>query len=114
MEAEMQVKQVKRLARELEQCTGKLSSGIRQLDALCESRYVQPMEKKLQMQSDFLKRQCSLCKDLAAVLERAVCLYEKTEESVIQAAETDAGHRYQETLKTVSLSRMPQIPVTFK
>ena len=49
MEAEMQVKQVKRLAQELEQDTGKLLSGIRQLDALCESRYLQPMEKKLRL-----------------------------------------------------------------
>ena len=114
MEAEMQVKQVKRLAQELEQDTGKLLSGIRQLDALCESRYLQPMEKKRRLESDFLKRQCNLYKDLAAVLERAACLYEKTEESIIQAAETDAGRRYQETLKTVSLSRMPQIPVTLK
>lgn len=114
MEAEMQVKQVKRLAQELEQYTGRLSSGIRQLDALCESRYMQPVEKKLRIQSDFLKRQCSLCKDLAAVLERAGYLYEKTEESIIQAAEADVGRRYQETLNTVSLSRMPQIPVTLK
>ncbi len=114
MEAEMQVKQVKRLAQELEQHTGKLSSEIRRLDALCENRYLQPVEKKLRQQSDFLKRQYTLCKDLAAVLERSVCLYEKTEEAIIQAAEADAGRRDQETLKAVSLSRMPHIPVTLK
>ena len=37
MEAEMQVKQVKRLAQELEQDTGKLLSGIRQLDEMKQS-----------------------------------------------------------------------------
>ena len=60
-----------------------------------------------------MKKQSSLCKDLAAVLEQAGYLYEKAEEEIIQAAETDA-RRYEETLRAVSLPDMAQIPVTLK
>lgn len=110
MEAGMQLKQLRHLAEELEQCGKKLSSNISRLDALCESRYSQPLEKKLRAQSSFLKKQASLCRDMAAVLEQAVYLYEKTEESVIQAAETDA-RKYEEVLRAVSLSDVAHVPV---
>lgn len=111
MEAEMQLKQLKRLAYELEQCEKKLSSNIERLDAFCGKRWKdQPVEKKLSMQSSFLKKQAGLCKDMAAALEQAVYLYERTEESVIQAAEADTG-RYQETLRTVSLAGIAKVPV---
>ena len=46
-------------------------------------------------------------------VEQAGYLYEKAEEEIIQAAETDA-RRYEETLRAVSLSDMAQIPVTLK
>lgn len=110
MEAEMQLKQLRRLAKELEQCGGRLSSYVRQLDGLQGSRSCQPVEKKLSAQSSFLKKQAGLCKDLAAVLEQAGYLYEKTEESIIQAAEADT-RRQKETLRAVSLAGMEQIPV---
>lgn len=110
MEAEMQLEQLRRLAEELQQCEKKLSSNISRLDAFCESRYSQPLEKKLCAQSSFLKKQAGLCKDMAAVLEQAVYLYEKTEESVIQAAEADA-RKYEETVRTVSLTNMANIPI---
>lgn len=110
MEAGMQLRQLRHLAKELEQCGKKLSSNISRLDALCESRYSQPLEKKLCAQSSFLKKQAGLCQDMAAVLEQAVYLYEKTEESVIQAAEADA-RKYDEVLRTVSLSDMAYVPV---
>ena len=113
MEAEMQLKQLRRLAQELEQCERKLSSNIKRLDALCERRCSQPVEKKLCMQSSFLKKQAGLCKDMAAVLEQAVYLYDKTEESIIQAAEADT-RRYEETLRAVSLLEMAHVPVTLK
>lgn len=110
MEAEMQLEKLRRLAEELGQCEKKLSSNISRLDALCESRYSQPLEKKLRVQSSFLKKQAGLCRDMAAVLEQAVYFYEKTEEAVIQAAETDA-RKYEEVPRTVSLSDMAHIPV---
>lgn len=110
MEAEMQLKQLRRLAYELEQCEKKLSSNIEQLDTLCKKRCNQPVQKKLSMQSSFLKQQAGLCKDLAAALEQAVYLYERAEESIIQAAEADT-RRYQETLRTVSLAGIAKIPV---
>lgn len=113
MEAEVQVKQLRRLAQELEQCAGKLSSNIRRLDALCESRYSQPMEKKLQVQSSFLKKQAGLCKDMAAALEQAGFRYEKTEEAIIMAVETEAA-KQEEKLQAISLLEMVQIPVTLK
>lgn len=113
MEAEMQLKQLRRLAQELEQCERKLSSNIKRLDALCGSRCSQPVEKKLSTQSSFLKKQASLCKDMAAVLEQTVYLYEKTEESIIQTAEADA-RRYEETLRAVSLSESAYVPVTLQ
>lgn len=113
MEAEMQLKQLRRLAQELEQCERKLSSNIKRLDALCGSRCSQPVEKKLSTQSSFLKKQASLCKDMAAVLEQTVYLYEKTEESIIQTAEADV-RRYEETLRAVSLSEIAYVPVTLQ
>ena len=111
MEATMHLKQLKRLAQELGQCEKELSSNIRRLDAVCEGCHNQRIEKKLDSQSSFLKKQASLCKDLAAVLEQAGYLYEKTEEEMMQAAETDA-RRYEETLRAVSLPEMVQFPVT--
>lgn len=110
MEAEMQLRQIRHLAQKLEQCEKKLSSNISRLDDLCESRYSQPMEKRLRAQSSFLKKQAGLCRDMAAALEQAGYLYEKTEEAIIQAAEADA-RRYDETLRAVSLSDMARIPV---
>ena len=69
MEVFIQQKQVKRLAQELAQCGGKLSSQICRLDTLCESQKSQPqLYKTLCAQSSLLKKQASLCKDLAAVL----------------------------------------------
>lgn len=111
MEAKVCLKQVMRLAQELEQCEKKLSSNIERLDALCEGKCSRQIKKKMYAQSETLKKQASLCKDLAAVLEQAVYLYEKTEETVIQEAETDA-RRYEETLQTVSLVELAHIPVT--
>lgn len=115
MEAMMQLKQLKRLAQELGQCEKKLSSNIGRLDALCGSQCSRQMEKKLRTQSSGLKKQACLCKDLTAALEQAVYLYEKTEESVIQAAETDTV-RYEETLRAVHLDlvEMAHIPVRLK
>lgn len=114
MEAEVQVKQIKCLAQELGHCERKLSSGISRLDALCESQKSQPvLYKKLCEQSDFLKKQAGLCKDLAAVLEQAGYLYEKAEESIIQAADTN-GRRYEETLRAVSLAQAVPVPVKLK
>lgn len=114
MEAEMQLKQLRRLAQQLEQCERKLSSNIKRLDALCESRCSLPMEKKLHTQSAFLKKQAGLCKDMAAVLEQAVYQYEKAEELIILAAEIDAGRHYKETLRAVSLMETAHIPVTLQ
>ncbi len=111
MEAEMQIRQVRRLAQDLEQCERKLSSAVGRLDALCENRSDQPIEKKLLSQSGFLKKQARLCKDMAAVLEQAGALFEKTEETVIQAAEADVV-RQEETPRTVSLLESVYIPVT--
>ena len=111
MEAKVWLRQVMRLAQELEQCEKKLSSNIERLDALCKGRCSRQIKKKMCEQSETLKKQASLCKDLAAVLEQAVYLYEKTEESVIQAAETDP-RRYEETLRAVSLVEWTHIPVT--
>ncbi|MDE7312626.1 MAG: hypothetical protein K2N87_13565 [Eubacterium sp.] len=114
MEAEIQVKQLRRLAQELAQCARKLLSETSRLDALCESQKSQPVfYKKLCAQSDVLKKQASLCKDFAAVLEQVGYLYEKTEEEIILAAEAD-GRRYEETLRAVSLPQTAQIPVTLK
>ena len=113
MEATMQVRQLKRLVQEFGQCEKELSSNIRRLDAVCESCHDQLIKKKLDSQGSFLKKQSSLCKDLAAVLEQAGYLYETAEEEIIQAAETDA-RRYEETLRAVSLPDMAQIPVTLK
>ena len=95
MEATMQVRQLKRLVQEFGQCEKELSSNIRRLDAVCESCHDQLIKKKLDSQGSFLKKQSSLCKDLAAVLEQAGYLYEKAEEEIIQAD-------------------MAQIPVTLK
>ncbi len=113
MEAEMQLRQLKRLAQELEQCEKQLSSKIRRLEAICESRCSQPVEKELGTQSLYLKKQADLCKDLAAVLEQAVNMYEKTEEQIIHAGETKA-RRYEETLQAVSLTDLAHIPVTLR
>lgn len=113
MEAKMHKKQLKHLAQEMEQCGQKLSSHIRRLDDLCESRYSQPLEKKLRAQSSFLKKQAGLCRDLAAVLEQTGYLYEKAEESIIQAAEADAG-KQEEILRAVSLADMARIPVSLR
>ena len=114
MEAMVQVKQLKRLAQELAQCAGKLSSETSRLDALCESQKSQPaFYKKLCAQSEALKKQAGTCKDLAAVLEQAGYLYEKTEEEIIQAAEADV-RRYEETLRAVSLTETAHIPVILK
>lgn len=113
MEAGMQLRRSRRLAQELEQCEKTLSSNIRRLDALCGSRCSKPMEKKLRAQSSFLKKQADLCKDMAAVLEQTVYMYERTEEAIIQAVETDA-RRYKETLRAVDLSEMAYLPVKIK
>ncbi len=110
MEASMQFKQLRRLAKELEQCGSCLSSNISKLDALCESRYSKPLEKNLQAQSAFLKKQAGALKDMAAVLEQAVYLYERTEESIIQEGEADV-RKYDESLRAVSLSDMAHVPV---
>ncbi len=113
MEAEVQLKQLRRLAGGLEQCGQKLSGYITRLDEVGKSRYSKPLEQKIKAQSEFLRKQAGLCKDLAAVLEQAGYLYEKTEVSIIQAAEPDTN-RYQETLQAVSLPEMARIPVTLK
>ncbi len=114
MEVFIQQKQVKRLAQELAQCGGKLSSQICRLDTLCESQKSQPqLYKTLCAQRSLLKKQASLCKALAAVREHAAYLYEKTEEAVIQAAEAN-GRRYEETLRAVNLTDTVSIPVTLK
>ncbi len=114
MEAEVQLKQLKRLAQELAQCGKKLSSETSRLDALCESQKNQPeFYQTLCAQAGFLKKQAGLCKDLAAVLEHAGYLYEKTEEEIIQAAEAN-GRRQEETLRAVSLAGTASIPVTLK
>lgn len=105
MEAEVQLKQWGRLAQELEACGNKISSSAVQLDALCTHQNRPEIAKALRAQSSFLAEQARLCRDLAAVLKRAGYLYEKTEESVIQAAEIHTK-QYEETLRVVNLTDM--------
>lgn len=110
METEVQVKQLRRLAGELESCEKKLAAEIAQLDALCAQLSSREIAKKLRGQSSFLKQQAESCKDMAAVIQRAVYLYEQAEEAVIQAAQADT-RQYKETLRAVDLQDMAHIQV---
>jgi len=110
MEAEVQLGQLKRLACELEEIEKKLCFNINELDAVCAGLHDPAARTGLRTQSLILDRQAGSLKDMAAVLERVGNLYEKTEESIIQAAETDA-RQYRETLRTVNLRDMARIPV---
>ncbi len=111
MEVKVQVKQLKRLAQELETVAKQLASSIARLEKPHRHPDRPEIAKQLRTLGSSLKEQAETCKDMAAVLKQAASLYEKTEEAVIQAAETET-RQYEETLRTVSLGRAAQIKMT--
>ena len=113
MEVTVQVKQLKRLAEELEICAEKLASSTARLEELHTRPDRPEIAKKLRAGSSFLGEQAETCKDMAAVLKQAAGLYDKTEEAIIQAAETET-RQYEETLRAVSLQQAAQIRMTLE
>ena len=89
MEVKVQVKQLKRLAQELETVAKQLASSIARLEKPHRHPDRPEIAKQLRTLGSSLKEQAETCKDMAAVLKQAASLYEKTEEAVIQAAETE-------------------------
>ncbi len=117
MELDVRLKRWNYLAEQLKGCERQICSSAAGLDDLCEkiqrravSQSDQIIWKSLLKEREYLREQAGKIRDMKAALEQIGRMYENCEESVIQAAETDA-RQFEEKLSVAGLQHLTQIRV---